>query len=553
MRDQRRRRGFGPDPRHPSRPPQAVETPPEREVLTPEIPKLKEKEEERKGAGVPWYSGSGSATSELIGGGGEEVARVGSSLATRGSLLGRMAAALSNALGGDATFLGGLFASSAGRWLVLSGLVAWGGLLVGAGAKLMGGWGHANAAAQLPDLSGVGPSGIMIKNPADRSLNYVASANQGEIRWDQGKDAVKKADGAKDAKPVDAPKDDQPKADPKTDQPPPFQMPDVSQLMGKGLNRQGFIHPLTSDMSQLAGGGGLGGMPRIKNASGFKLTKTFSNLRPKTSQLGAMRRANRALSASHMHNLAGSSSRAAGQLKLANRMSTLGTTAGTDQSAHAYAANAFDQGQTIGGNLGNVAGGDGIVVPPGNGAPTTAGLNAGTPDQVPSVGPGTNATPYQSQLDAAKSMGNQAAAMKSMGDMMLMIGLALIAAGAALMGNHTTIPIGVALMAAGAAMMAMGMMMLGMSAKMAGQAQNQGNNINQQYGQQDQGNIVNSCAQQATQNGTTADNCKSTNPGANQDSHTNVHQAVQDETNANYKLGDGSSGGGGAQNQTQNQ
>lgn len=517
MKEQRRRRRF-----QNTESQTAAESAAPRETPTPEIPVLKEKEEEKKGGGVPWYAGSGSGTPGLIGGQG--IARVGGAMAARGSLLGRMAAGMSNALGGPGTFLGGLFAGAMGKWLVLGGLMAWGGLMLGAAAKLSGGWGAAGPGASgMPSLAGVGGSGIVIDAPKDRSLGYLSGANKGEILWDQGK-PVAQAEEPKDAAAPEeaAPVDETPK--PET---PAFEMPDVSALQGGGLNRDNFVKKLTSDTSQLRAGGGAG-MPQIKSAGGFELKKTFNPRGTSAGKLGGMSRAKRALSTSRLSNLRGRSSRAAGQLKLAKAMSAAGQTATTIGDAKTYSADAFDQGKSIGGNLAGIDG-DGIVMPSGGGAP---GVEPGVPD----LPPGTNITPYQSQMDAAKGMGNQAAALKTLGEMMLMIGAALVATGLALMGNHTTFPIGYALLGAGLALIAMGMMMLGMSANMAQQAQNQGKNIDEQYGQKDQGDIVDDCATQATTQGTKTENCQTKKPDQIENPNTNVHEAVERESNATYTL-----------------
>lgn len=499
-----------------------MESAPLPEAPTPEIPVLKEKEEEKKGGGVPWYAGSGSGAPGLVGGQG--IARVGGTMAARSGLLSRMAGVMANALGGPGTFLGGLFAGTLGKWLVLGGLMAWGGLMLGAAAKLSGGWGAAGVAAPgLPSLAGAGSSGIVIDSPKDRSLGYLAGANKGEILWDQGK-PVEKAEAPKDAA---APEEAPPLEEQAAPEAPAFEMPDVSALQGAGgLNRDGFVKKLTSDTSQLRAGGA--GMPQIKSAGGFELKKTFSPRGAPAGKLGGMSRAKRALSASRLSNLRGRSSRAAGQLKLAKAMSAAGQTATTIGDAKTYSADAFDQGKSIGGNLAGIDG-DGIVMPSGGGAP---GLEPGVPD----LPPGTNVTPYQGEMDAAKGMGNQAAALKTMGEMMLMIGASLVAMGLALMGNHTTFPIGWALLGAGLALIAMGMMMLGMSANMAQQAQDQGKNIDEQYGQKDQGDIVDDCATQATTQGTKTENCQTQKPAQVENPNPNVHEAVEAESNATYTL-----------------
>ncbi|MBI5595739.1 MAG: hypothetical protein HY928_06580 [Elusimicrobia bacterium] len=517
MKEQRRRRRF-----QSSDSKAAVDITPPHATPTPEIPVLKEKEDEKKGGGVPWYAGSGSGAPGLVGGQG--IGRAGGALAARGGLFTRMAGVLANAFGGPTTFLGGLFAGAMGKWLVLGGLLAWGGLLVGAASRLSGGWGAAGAGIPgLPSLGSVSSAGIVIDAPKDRSLGYLSGANKGEILWDQGKpvqpETPKDAAAPEEAPPIEEPKPE----------PPAFEMPDVSALQGGGgLNRDGFVKKLTSDVSQLRAGGPGSGAPQIKNAGGFQLKKTFDPRGSQAGKLGGMSRAKRALSASRLSNLRGRSSRAAGQLKLAKAMSVAGQSATTIGDAKTYSADAFDQGKSIGGNLAGIDG-DGIVMPSGGGAP---GLESGVPD----LPPGTPMSPYQSEMDTAKGMGDQAAALKTLGMMMLAIGASLVAMGLALMGNHTTFPIGYALLGAGLALIAMGMMMLGMSANMAKQAQDQGKKVDEQYGQKDQGAIVDDCANQATTQGVKADDCKAQKPPQVENPNPDLKEAIEAERNATYTL-----------------
>lgn len=512
MKETRRGRRFGKDAKS------AVETPPERGLPEPDIPVLKEKEEEKKGAGAPWYAGSGSGAPGLVAG--QSVGRVGASMAIRNSFLGRMAATMSNAFGGPTTFLGGLFAGTMGKFLVGAGLAAWGALMLGAGARLMGGWGNAPLQSTSPSMAGISGSGIVIDAPKDRSLGFLSGANQGEILWDQGKQV--KADAPKDeAAPETA---EAPAGEAVQPETPKFEMPDVSQLAGGGLNRDGFVKKMTNDVSQLSGGGG----PRLKDAGGFALKKSFAETKlpnAKSGKLGGMSRAKRALSSSRLSNMKGRSSRAVGQLKLAKTMSSAGANSMTASEAKTFSADAFDQGKSIGGNLAGIDG-DGIVVPPGSGI-----QDPGVPD----LPPGTNVTPYQSDMDAAKGKGDQAAALKQLGMMMLAIGAALVAMGLALMGNHTTFPIGWALLGAGLALIAMGMMMLGMSANMANQAKNDGKKIADDSGQKDQGQIVDECADQATNQGTKVANCKAVAPDQVTSPSTDVHEAVEAESPDNPK------------------
>lgn len=502
------------------------------EAPEPDIPVLKEKEKERKGAGIPGYAGSGSGGSGLGMSMGSGSARVGSSLVAQPGFLGsgRIAAALSNFFGGRATTLGALFASKAGPAFVLGGLAAWTGVIGLAGLKLAGfsprmsqGVSNANTSAFL---GAVGDSGIVIDAPKDRSLGYLADANQGEIVWNREHPMA----------PKNAPQEDE-VAEPKGEAPPDipkFEMPDVSALMGEGLDRDKFVKKMTQDTSSLHGRRGL-----QAGTAGFNLKKTFAKaLTPRQVKLGGARRLARVknkLRGRSINTRRGASSKAMAQLKLARNMSHQGAASAADAAQRQYSTDAFEQGQTIGGGLAGIEGG-GVVVPP------RAGVSYGVNDvSPPPVGAAGNVTPYQSQLDGAQGMGDSAASMKLMSIMLIAIGIALIAAGAS-----AGPIIGPILIAIGTAVVAMGMMMMMMSQNMARSAKNQGQNIEDQYGQTEQSEAVDNCADQASGSGTTTADC---DPGSTLDdvdgSLTNdIGQSVSEVRNSRYTGADGQGGVG---------
>ena len=496
-----------------------VETPPPHTLASaPEIPTLREKKKEKKGAGVPWYAGSGAGGPGAMMGGG--LARVGGGMAGNWGLLGsqRIAMALANVFG-RSTLLGGMFAGKLGASLVLGGMMAWGGLLAMAGMKLGGVGLQPTVRDGSLALSGAGGSGIVIDAPKDRSLDYLSHANQGEIVWDKENPNA----------PKDAPKDEEvetPEGAAQEEQP-AFEMPDVSGLMNgagaeKGKLEDGFAKKLTSDMSQLRGGGGGGPQLQSKN---FNLKKSIGNT-PGFSQKGKLAQFKRKLSPARgagMSTLKGKSDRAMGQLKLARTLSRTAIGA-ADQGAKAFSADAFDQGKTIGGELSGIEG-EGIVVPPGNGAPD--GIASGAPD----VGTGVNATPYQGAADAAKSQSDSAQNMKA-------TSIALIAAGTALLlaATQAGFPLNIILAAIGGALMAAGAMMAMMAGQMGDNAKKQGDTIEDSYGQKDQGQIVDECADQASQNNVKTANCSASNPSGNQESHQNVHEGVETESNSDFTL-----------------
>ncbi|MFH1726768.1 MAG: hypothetical protein ABII00_19335 [Elusimicrobiota bacterium] len=497
-------------------------------VEQPDIPELKKKEKERKGAGVPWYAGSGAGVSG---------ARVGGSVAARSGLFGtgKIATTLSNFFG-PTSALGGLFASKLGPILVFGGLLGWGGLMALAGLKLMGG-GVAPAQVKVTAaLPGVGSSGIIIDRARNKSLGLLTGANQGEIVWDKKHPQAPK-DSPKD-EPVEV--EEEAPAEPEV---PAFEMPDVSQVMGqRGLNREGFVKKLSKGTGQM--GAGTGG--RLKEGmSGFNLKKSFGSVKSNLKaprKLQAFSRSKSSLGARKMSTLRGRSSRAMGQLKLARRMSTSGAATAADGQAKQFSADAFEQGATIGGSLDGVDQGSGIVMPPGSGAPSPSGSGSGTADEeptVPEVGIGENVTPYQDQLDSAQDMGNMAAGLKKGAMAMIALGMALVAIGLIIMYScgwtGIGMKIGLALVMSGTMMLAMGAAMLAMAGKMAGQAKDQGQQIEDEYGQEEQGDIVDECSDQAVADGTAPANCTpSTQPEVQKSN--DVHTAVEEESNATYEL-----------------
>jgi hypothetical protein len=488
-----------------------------------EIPILKKKEKERRGAGVPGYvssSGSGGGFSGAMGAGG---VRVGSSLVAQPGFLGsgRIAAAVSRFMGGKTSTLGSLFASKAGAPIVLAGMLTWGGLMGAAALKVAGGKfaGTGSSSATSSAFLGTPGSGMIIDKPKDRSLGYLAQANEGEILWDKENPNAPKPE-EQDA-PAPAP---EPEAVPQPEIP-TFEMPDVSALEQK-LDRDKFVKKMTNDVSSLHGGGGL-----KQGTAGFNVKKTlggtsFKGRKMTNSSAKRMARVKNKLRSRSMSTRRGNSSRAIGQLKLSRNMSATGAQTAKDTGARQYSTDAFTQGRAIGGDLASIDSG-GVVVPPGGGAGLTTGTSDPTP---PAVGPSSNATPYQSNVDAAKQMGNNSAMMKMLGMMMIAMGVGLIASGTVLKSNHTTFPIGVALVAAGMGMVAMGVMMLQQSASMAGMAKDQADVIEDGYGQDDQAGVVDECADQANQNGTESENC---NPSMQpQDFDGQLQNTIQEDVAA---------------------
>lgn len=506
-----------------------------RGAAPPVIPVLREKEKEKKrGAVMPWVGGPGPGVGVLSGGG--VAVRVGSSLAMRTGLLSRLCAALSRLLGGPGSLLGDLFASGAGRWLVGAALSATALLLIAAAARLLGPEAEAPPVVALP-MAEPPSGGVRAEARSDRSLDYVVAPHR-EDAPQAGARTVEAAVIPKDALIEPAPELEGTQVvdeGPRSARPRPTLSP-----MGWGRSREGF------GMAGGAGGDGARGSLGGPSLSTMKLSGDAGLQGPKSGKLRGLERARRALSARRVGTMRGRTTRAMGQLKLANAMSMLGAGSPSDQNARSLAGDAFDQTKSIGGGLVGITAGSGIVDPLGNGAPDL-GVTPGAPD----LPPGVNVTPYQGQVDNARGLGDQAAALKKMGEMLLkmgamlmMMGIALMAAGAALMAmpppaNAAGIALmaaGAALLAAGGAMMSAGMGMLAKAQQAAQQAKDQGKGIEQQYGQPEQGKIVGQCAQQSANTGVAVDACQARNPEGNEKEHANVKKAVADEGNAGFEF-----------------
>ena len=248
------------------------------------------------------------------------------------------------------------------------------------------------------------------------------------------------------------------------------------------------------------------------------------------------------VSGTNMSATQGRASRTMGQLKMARNLSYAAAGMPSSEGQRQYAANAFDQQKTQGGELAApVGGGPQVVVPPGTGAPDTV-----APQPIPDVPTDVPAVPsYDQQNQQAKELAKLAEMLKKLGDMLTMIGGILMAVGAVLMAigmklisNPLTMPMGVALLAAGVAMMAMGGMMLAMG-MMAKQAAEQMAQQAQQTGQQMQNEG------QTTQGQIAADNAQAKANGAaytppdmssKLQNNADLQQRIETERNSTYSF-----------------
>lgn len=184
-------------------------------------------------------------------------------------------------------------------------------------------------------------------------------------------------------------------------------------------------------------------------------------------------------------------SRAAGQLRFANRASTLGLGAAGADAARQYSTDAFEQKSTI---AGPPTGGVGLT-----GGEVSGPLGVGAPDvtQTPSIGPVENQTPYQDKADDAKKGIDMAVMLMALGAGLMAMGMALLIMGKQMMANPVTASQGSMMMKIGAMMLMAGIAALAAGAMMANDSKKKGKEIGQQSGQKEQGRIVENCADDA--------------------------------------------------------
>ncbi|MBI4345278.1 MAG: hypothetical protein HY553_00375 [Elusimicrobia bacterium] len=529
--ESRRRRPEGGSPA-----PVADETPqapavgeasaPEGSASDVEIPELRKKEEEKKGAGAFWLSGGPGQGSLLA-----RAATGGGYVHATPFGLGRLAAGLAQRLGAQSA-IGRLLLGRMGGWLLLGGILG-GGIMAGLFAAAFAKPRPKLAAA--PQFSLEAPkTGVVVAGPRDRSLSYLQNANQGELNFEDARQ--KPASGAAETEGA-AEAETPPEAATLGSVGEPPALPEgVADAVGAAAGSGAEQFAKLADLKGLGKSAGFGGSFGGANSAArglpgnalppkdgrFGKSAAFAKGRPKIGATNNMRR------------IAGRAQRAMGQLKMSRFMSGTAALQSNDASASQYATNAFEQGKTQGGEnpafIGPSNGAPQVVVPPGAGAPDVTSLP--TP---PEVGPEINATPYQPNLDAAMGMGDMAGMMKMMSILMIIAGIAMIIAGY----NMGWTPAGIALVIAGIAMLAAGMMMAASAMNMAAQAEQMAkSNIDSKYDQKDQAKIASDRAKAKAQNQSY------TPPDMSQKTKNNaeLRQNIKDTRDADYQFDDGTKG-----------
>jgi hypothetical protein len=220
--------------------------------------------------------------------------------------------------------------------------------------------------------------------------------------------------------------------------------------------------------------------------------------RPVAGDSGTLPAPARALARARLSPLGGRqarASRAAGQLRFAQRASTLGLGATGADAARQYSTDAFEQKSAI---AGPPTGGVGLT-----GGEFSGPLGVGAPDvtQAPAVGPVENQTPYQDKADDAKKGIDMAVLLMALGAGLMAGGLAMLLMGKQMLAapdpTGATKAQGSMLMKIGAMMLMAGLAALAAGAMMAQDAKQKGKDIGQESGQREQGRVVETCADDA--------------------------------------------------------
>lgn len=279
-------------------------------------------------------------------------------------------------------------------------------------------------------------------------------------------------------------------------------------LFSKLAQQLGGLQPGKGIPGVLGGqGAAAGAMKVVDLAAGERIAAAGGMLRPFDRGMSHQQRRMRPVTTQRRHRvtrrrgsrLRAVSSRAMGQLRFANYMSGSGAAAASNDESSAMADAAFNQNQPIGSGLGTSAGGQGSPALLRNAGSTGTG-------SAPSTGNGENVTPYQQDLDNANATNQQADSNVDSGQNLQTIGLILAAIGLALIyvGWQVGGWWGAIIAAIGAIILALGLYIYSMGQQQEQTGQNQatqasqtGQNISNQYGQNEQGQIVQSQSQAA--------------------------------------------------------
>lgn len=463
-----------------------------------DIPVLKPKKEERKGAGIV-LPGSTAAGQSLAG----------------GAAAGGLKALVAGKLGAAALALG----------------------VGGAGLVGYGVWQQSARPAQPapsagPNLAPIEPSVSARKRDSQgsKSLAFMARASGGELKWEDPNAPKNAAAPAQKAEAAEAAAEEP-------------AVPDAREMINEALAKGGVEAGQESKMGrisgaklskQLGGSNAFGSKSIFSGGTGFdakgmknldgKKTASFKPASQRGGKAAALRRGAEARLAKKIDTRGVTAQRAVGQLKFAEHRSMKAANVTGSEAGATGAQQAFDSvnnsGQTGDGTGGAIGSEFPDVAAPGSGAPdvtasggTGNGLNfsncpegyVASPDGGCMVG--GNATPYQNLVDSGKSMAETA-------KMLLMIGMVLLA----LFWIPT---VGPYLAAIGATLIILGLVF-------QAQVRNNGDAIKSNYGQNMQGKIL-------ERQGTNAGNRAFEDAGPrNHDWKDNVQHDVATERDSTY-------------------
>lgn len=314
-----------------------------------------------------------------------------------------------------------------------------------------------------------------------RSLGGLQQAAQGEVKWEDRNAVGKAGAGSGDG------------ADPDMEQAEDLAVLPDHMSANEGIGSVGgedgegrLEHNLSGAKLSSQLGGGFGKYNVFQRGDKFNLKNTrklggrFQKGVLTSKKANALARVRRRMNANRISTRRVGAARAMGQLKFSNKRSMEAKNAGDSQTGSQYAADAFEQGQTEGGEGGGEIGSDmdGEVQPQGGDAPdVTSGGGGGY--ETPQFEE-YNATPYQGLMDNAEGMIDSA-------KQMLWIGFGLIALGAIIMWASGWTGIGAAI---GAIIAAAGLAMCLCAMMMMSQARDQAEQIRNQFGQDEQAHIV---------------------------------------------------------------
>ncbi len=524
----------------------------------PDIPDLKKREKERKKAGAAWGGGRplGGPFAGATGGAGTAgiEAVVGEGRIAAAAAQSGVGAAESEAVAraGAAAVAGTAAVLPAGLgWLGQASASYLGKILIGIGlASVLAGVGlytymrlHEKPALPPGELAPISDSIQMRHGQNDARLRMAAQAGHGQFKFDDKTPPAAETPAAAEKSQTQAP--ETPAENPWGDILSATQGPrDSGQPWGSAPNSGG-----QNLLSMQTGSGthnSAGRIPRYPGQKG-RLSKALEHGASHSNQTSPMRTRNIR------------SGRAFAQLRYARGMSVLAARGSSEQGMRMTALTAFEQADTQGGQISPID--SAVPVNPsasggeyGGTAPLLGDPNA-LPDEQPSP-PGAvdpaQAQNYQNPMNGIKGLGASAGMLKLLAVLLIAIGIILIIIGACLiaigsaMFLGTGIPLiiaGIALIIMGAMLIAMAIMMLMAAQKMAAQAKAAAAALESAYGQDYEKQNVDSCVQQAVDNGTSPDACQSPNPTPHYtDSATdasNVQKSVKDERGANAEYDDG--------------